>query len=324
VLINRRDFHQHWFWFSLFVLGTIGSTFWFFWLRYDTGAWPPGSSLAGLTFGLVGGGICLFELLLWFRKKVRTWRIGRVQAWMRAHIWLGLLSAPVLLYHSGFNWGNQLANVLMVLFVIVILSGIWGLILQNIIPRVMIDEVPAETIASQIPFVVGQLTREAERLVVATCGPDPDLPAQQAEQTEEVGAGFVVVGAVRTVGRVQGKVLETRTVAEPVPNSEFLRHCFLDVVKPYLEQGSASGSPLAEPARADAIFQDLRLRVAPGAHPAVDVIKGIVEQRRQLERQQRLNFWLHNWLVIHLPLSVALIVLMFVHVFVALKYLYVR
>ena len=30
--------------------------------------------------------------------------------------------------------------------------------------------------------------------------------------------------------------------------------------------------------------------------------------------------WLHNWLIIHLPLSVALVILMFVHVWVALKY----
>jgi hypothetical protein len=30
--------------------------------------------------------------------------------------------------------------------------------------------------------------------------------------------------------------------------------------------------------------------------------------------------WLHSWLCIHVPLSVALVGLMFVHIFVALKY----
>jgi hypothetical protein len=39
-----------------------------------------------------------------------------------------------------------------------------------------------------------------------------------------------------------------------------------------------------------------------------------------MDDQARIHFWLHNWLWIHLPLSIALIVLMFVHVFFALKY----
>ena len=44
------------------------------------------------------------------------------------------------------------------------------------------------------------------------------------------------------------------------------------------------------------------------------------EERRQWDRQARLHFWLHNWLWVHFPLSVALVVLMFVHIWAALKY----
>ena len=45
------------------------------------------------------------------------------------------------------------------------------------------------------------------------------------------------------------------------------------------------------------------------------------EQRRQLYNQARIQYWLHNWLWFHLPLSVALIVLMFVHVIYAIEYM---
>ncbi len=321
MLIDRENFRLHRPWIFGTALLALVATAWYFWAAARRSDWPPGSSFVGLTFGIVGGLICLFEFLLWFRKKVRVWRIGRVQVWMRAHIWLGLLAVPLLVFHSGFRFTNELANVTFVLFVIVILSGIWGLILQNVLPRIMLDEVPAETIASQIPRVVAQLAREADRLVIATCGAEPGQSLSVETDDEQT---YLVVGAVRTAGRIQGKVLETRVPMAPVPDSERLRVVFNNAIRPYLEQGARGSNLLVQPGRAASLFADLRLRVPPAAHSAVDALEGLCNQRRQMDHQLRLNFWLHNWLVIHLPLSVALIVLMFVHTFKALQYLYTR
>jgi Fe-S-cluster-containing dehydrogenase component len=44
--------------------------------------------------------------LLSARKRVRTWRIGSAQAWMRVHIWLGLIAVPCIWFHSGFALGR--------------------------------------------------------------------------------------------------------------------------------------------------------------------------------------------------------------------------
>jgi hypothetical protein len=321
VLIDRENFHLHRPWIFLTALLAIAATVWYFLAAAQRADWPPGSSLVGLTFGIVGGLICLFEFLLWPRKKVRTWRIGRVQVWMRLHIWFGLLAVPLLVLHSGFRFHNELANVTIILFLIVIVSGIWGLVLQNWLPRVMLDEVPAETIASQIPRVVAQLAREAERLVVTTCGAEPGQDLTLVTDDEQT---YLVVGAVRTAGRVQGKVLETRTTLPPVPESERLRLVFHSAIKPYLEQGPRGSHLLAQPGRAATVFADLRLAVPEAAHPVVASLEGLCNQRRQLDRQLRLNFWLHNWLIIHLPLSVALMVFMVIHTFKALQYLYSR
>jgi hypothetical protein len=46
----------------------------------------------------------------------------------------------------------------------------------------------------------------------------------------------------------------------------------------------------------------------------------LCERRRQLNVQRRLHFWLHNWLWLHLPLSLALLALLVGHVFWALRY----
>src|SRR5713226_2974348 len=92
----------------------------------------------------------VFAGLLGARKKVPVWRVGRAQTWMRGHLWLGLLSLPLILFHGGFRFGGPLTSVLMVLFIIVIVSGVLGAALQHYLPRVMTLQVPMETIYEEI------------------------------------------------------------------------------------------------------------------------------------------------------------------------------
>ena len=100
-----------------------------------------------------------------------------------------------------------------------------------------------------------------------------------------------------------------------------MRTFFETVAGPFLQPKGFAKSPLRYADRAAVMFDDLRTKLDPKAHPAVENLEGLCNQRRQLAEQAKLHFWLHNWLLIHLPLSVALIVLMFVHIFEALKYL---
>ncbi len=326
MLINRDELPRHLPWIFACLAVAVLSAVWYGAAYLAAGGWavrPSGSSVPGLTLGVAGGLICLFEFLLWPRKHKRAWRVGRVQVWMRAHVWLGLLAVPLLILHSGFRWGGTLSTVLMVLFLVVIASGVWGLVVQQFLPTRMLEGVPAETIYGQIDHVVGQLGREADRLVLATCGPEEGGSAATEEEREdlaEVGTAHLVVGAVRTAGRVQGKVIETRSATVFVPESGYLRTFYRETVRPYLEGKAPAGAALRVAARAANVFHDARTRLPAAAHPAVNALEGMCDQRRQLDEQARLHFWLHNWLWVHLPLSVALIVLMFVHVVFALKY----
>jgi hypothetical protein len=134
---------------------------------------PAGGSALGLGFGIAGYGMMLFAGLLGARKKMPVWRVGRAQTWMRGHLWLGLLSFPMILYHAGFAWRGQLTAVLMILFFIVILSGIIGAVLQHYVPSQLTANVPLETIYEEIPHVRQQLREEADQLVSSLCGPLP-------------------------------------------------------------------------------------------------------------------------------------------------------
>jgi len=129
------------------------------------------ASAIGLTFGIAGYAMMLFAGLLGARKKVPVWRVGRTQTWMRGHLWLGLLSFPMILYHGGFAWKGQLTAVLMILLFIVILSGIIGAAIQHYVPSQLTASVPLETIYEEIPHVRQQLRDEADQLVSSICGP---------------------------------------------------------------------------------------------------------------------------------------------------------
>ena len=314
-------------WFVTFLVGTAAAVLGYFLWSRGSSRWPGGSSPPGLILGIAGGAIIIFECLLWPKRMLRSWRWGSARLWMKAHIWLGLLTVPLILLHSGFQWGGWLSTILAVLFASVIASGIFGLAMQQILPRRMLVDVPLETIYSQIENSMQLAATDAESLVLATCGlakessaASSHLHSQPAEVSEVRGSERVVIGASRVVELIPGQLLRTPVPQVPVPNSEVLRQKFYATIQPFLGHGPQFKSRLSNRNRSAEFFQQLRAVLDPEAHPVVEAIEECCEQRRQFDLQARLHWWLHSWLWVHLPLSMALLVLMFVHVYVALKY----
>ena len=67
-------------------------------------------------------------------------------------------------------------------------------------------------------------------------------------------------------------------------------------------------------------YVDLRAGCPAQAAIVIDHLESVCALRRQFDLQIRLHHWLHGWLLIHVPLSVALGVLLAIHVPVALMY----
>jgi hypothetical protein len=230
----------------------------------------------------------------------------------------------LLLLHGDFHFSpsrSTLAAVLMWLLVAVFVSGVWGAVVQTVLPRLLLGRVPAETIYSQIDHVIDQYRDEAERLVKATCGPgDSARPGENGAENSPTQE-YQLVGTMRRVGNVQGKVLRTETAAVWVPSSEPLLAFHTQYTDPYLSAGSRRGLELESPRKAAALFDGLKLRLRSEAFPIVDRLAEICDQKRQLDLQASLHRWLFTWLAVHLGLSSALVVLMFAHVFLAMKHL---
>lgn len=304
MLLDRSNWAKHRPWFWLFFLTTILAIAWFGYEAWTSPRWPGGSSLPGFVFGVVGGLLCLFEFGLWLRKKVRAWRLGSARAWLRAHIWLGLLTLPLLILHSGLRFGGALSSILLALLILVVASGVWGWGMQNWLPERLLEEIPLETIPYQVDRLGTQLEEDAWAMVSKVCG----LQRKAEGKNEDEPAVEL------------GKVREQVAVAGPIVGAQPLAAFFEESLSPYFQKGREGNALLAQPGRAKLLFDQVRTQIPPGAHLVLNTLEGYCNQRRQWDRQVRIHFWLHNWLWVHFPLSVALIVLMFVHVFVALKY----
>lgn len=152
-----------------------------------------GGTPLGLAFGAISLAIFIFAALLSLRKKIPLWRVGTVQRWLRAHIWLTLLTIPLVILHSGFRLGGPMTTLLMALYAIVMVSGIYGLFLQHLMPRLMKERLPAETVFEQIPHIRSQLATAAEKMrdsfkPTPTKKPDAASPTPSAAKTATAGA----------------------------------------------------------------------------------------------------------------------------------------
>ncbi|HYX27061.1 MAG TPA: cyclic nucleotide-binding domain-containing protein [Pyrinomonadaceae bacterium] len=71
------------------------------------------------------------------RKPIYRRRAGALRYWLLAHIYLGVISAVVLLFHGGNHGGGLLTLVLMLWFDVTILTGLWGIGCYLVVPRIM-------------------------------------------------------------------------------------------------------------------------------------------------------------------------------------------
>jgi hypothetical protein len=99
---------------------------------------PVGSIAArrlDLLLGISGTGMMAFAALLPLRKKIKktNWPILGLQAWLRGHVWLGLLSILMVLLHAGFRRGGLLATALLLVLIAILLSGLAGLMFQRLL-----------------------------------------------------------------------------------------------------------------------------------------------------------------------------------------------
>ncbi len=313
---NFRKLHAGWFFGTSLVL--LLCVAWEIEERRRWGHWPGGGSWSGLCFGLIAASIFLFEFLLWPRRsrRFRTSRgLGSAQTWMKAHIWLGLLSAPLVLLHSGGRFGGWYTWWLAWLSIAVIASGIFGLLMQNVLPRLLLEYVDEETVHAQIDRVAQQLADEALLILELHVA---DFATVSPRVARNPRPEAIYLGRDRPIGAMrQPTVAPERERPRPIKSEVLVAAS--EIIDDYLRTGDRSGELLGTRQKNSRYFEELSQRVTRELRPAVRQIESLCERRRQFELQRRIDWWLRSWLVVHVPLSTALMVLLAGHVVLALR-----
>jgi hypothetical protein len=324
--------------------------------------WITGGSNAGLVLGLLAAAIIVFELLLlprkrwpgfvstspkgtkvgWWLRPARTVLAFQTKSWLVAHIWLGLISLPIALMHSGLAFWNDWLSLPWCLggcLVIVYVSGLYGLWLQQTLPSRLLREVPAEVPYADIDKILEGHRNDFDRRLVleyetyaATDDPVTSAERLAGQRFHQFYEGTPTLPKYRAKREDES---DQPDELKPQPGH----------ARAYLH-GVSRRTDLDSEALATATFRQLRAEIQTLLQPPrdarepradrtaepplisrrplvlVDELEALCAQRRQLLLQKRLQARLHRWLHwVHLPASVLLAVLLLAHILTALKYL---
>jgi thioredoxin reductase/NAD-dependent dihydropyrimidine dehydrogenase PreA subunit len=125
-------------------------------LLKPSGAWGHG-------LGILATFVMLSNFVYSVRKRLLK-RWGSMAAWLRFHTFVGLMSPLTILFHSAFQWGNQLATGTYVSLVVVMVTGLVGRYIYGWL-RLPPDH------AEQVTTLVERVQRTIERLARGPSAP---------------------------------------------------------------------------------------------------------------------------------------------------------
>lgn len=135
--------------------------------RHNGGSWY------GYTLGTMGAVLILWLTALGIRKRAMTRGRWSLKAWTSAHVYLGLSLIVIGTLHSGFQLGWNVHTLAWALMMIVILSGLFGVLMYASVPAALSNnraEMTEGQMLDALRAVDRQLHQAAQPLAPAQAG----------------------------------------------------------------------------------------------------------------------------------------------------------
>ncbi len=167
-----------WLWIALLLCVVTGLGY----ALIDQEPRPNGGSWYGYTLGTIGLGLIVWLSLLGVRKRNISTGQWSLKAWTSAHVYLGLALIVVGTLHTGFQIGWNVHTLAYVLMLLVIITGIYGVIVYATLPSTlssnrkeltraqMLDTLTA--LDRQLESAAQPLDRSQSDLVISALGQD--------------------------------------------------------------------------------------------------------------------------------------------------------
>jgi hypothetical protein len=252
---------------------------------------PNGGTWQGYVLGTVGALLIVWLTMLGVRKRNYSSTTGTVQGWTSAHVYLGSTLLVIATLHSGVQVGWNLHTLAYVLMWVVILSGFFGLYTYMSYPQ-LISKNREGGARAELFAELFELDRNA-RSVASRCAPDVAIAVDSSIERTTLGGGIYA----QLFSRDDSYFV--RGEGKPVRNIDQQR--VIDFVGSRLPR-AAKG---AEAANLQQLIVLLCRRQA------------VV---RRIRRDIRLYGWLKIWLYFHVPVTIALLVALVLHIIVTFFY----
>ena len=250
---------------------------------------PNGGTWLGYTLGTVGALLILLLTALGIRKRSYRSRLGTLQGWTSAHVYLGLSLLVIATLHAGFHFGWNVHTLAYVLMVLVILSGVVGISGYLRLPRQMSANranLTQQQILSELADLDLRCIRLAERLPV-------EFRDAASSNRDRMRLGGSVRALLAGLDRSQVLLPAGGGMAVLQRNPDQSR------ILQWLA-GELARSNDGENSR------------------AIGELISLISARRlllkRLRRDAQLRAWLDVWLYIHVPLSLGLLGALIAHV----------
>ena len=103
----------------------------------DVSPRPNGGSWLGYVLGTIGALLIVWLSLLGIRKRAMTRGRWSLKAWTSAHVYLGLSLIVIATLHTGFDFGWNVHTLAYTLMMIVIASGVFGIVAYATLPQAL-------------------------------------------------------------------------------------------------------------------------------------------------------------------------------------------
>lgn len=252
-----------------------------------------GGTWQGYVLGTLGALLIVWLAALAVRKRSYRSTAGTVQGWTSAHVYLGGALLVVATLHCALQFGWNIHTFAYALMCIVIFSGFFGLYSYMNHPQ-LVSKNREGGARSELFAELFELDRQS-RMVSQKCAADVTIAVDSSIERTAIGGGV----AAQLFGR---------------DHSFFIRGT----------GGSALVSNLDQQAVIDYVAACLP-RAAKGAEAANLQQLIVLLCRRQavvrrIRRDIRLHGWLKIWLYFHVPMTVALLIALALHILTTFFY----
>jgi hypothetical protein len=260
---------------------------------------PNGGTWLGYTLGGVGAALVLVLAAFGRRKRAYSSRLGSVQGWLSAHVYLGVALVVIVTLHAGFQFGWNVHTLSYVLTCVVVASGMVGAWFYLRYPGLMSRNRAAQT-REQMLAELADLDRLCARQAAALGGDCVDV-IMSARDRAALGGGAFALLAGRDRSRVVLPAAHGGGVGEAhaLPNPSQSR--LLDWL----------GQQLAESTDGE------RTRLIHELMTLTSARRALLDR---LRRDAQIRAWLRTWLYVHVPASTALVAALVAHVIVVFLY----